>query len=445
MSLAWLYERVLQRALQWHRGRRVKRATDAYAQILSLDPAAAHRAQTAALRTLLLHAYDTSALHRARMDASDADPRATDPWTCLSRLPILDRSTVIRSIDEIVSDRWPREQLWASASGGTTGAAATFYLTHEDAAHKNDLGEAMRRRMGLGEGERRAFLWGAVRDLPVNESHPFFRRMKAALVARWLERCIVFSANVLTDDRLDRYLKKLRRFRPHWMQAYPSAMDQLARRAIATGTRLRIPTVILTAEPTTTNQRRRIAEAFQSTVMTWYGSREAGWIAAECREHQQLHLNTAAHVVESLDDGQIVITDFHSNAMPLIRYAIGDRGSIDPTPCKCGNPSPVLRLEGRTQGLITLPSGAKVPTVAFTERGLGVQAPGILEIQVRQREPRVLDVYYIPAPAFVPANLDWLVEDIRRTTCGELEIRTHEIDELMREPNGKVLHATSTI
>ena len=58
--------------------------------------------------------------------------------------------------------------------------------------------------------------------------------------------------------------------------------------------------------------------------------------------------------------GRIVVTQLHNDAMPLVRYELGDLAVAAPpgAVCTCGRTLPMLeRLEGRVPDLISVPDG----------------------------------------------------------------------------------------
>ena len=85
-----------------------------------------------------------------------------------------------------------------------------------------------------------------------------------------------------------------------------------------------------------------------------YGCREMGLGGAvTCPAHQGMHLrenHTAAEIIgpdgaplPTGQEGELVLTTFGMEAMPLVRYRTGDRARILPSPCPCG--SELIRLE----------------------------------------------------------------------------------------------------
>jgi phenylacetate-CoA ligase len=242
----------------------------------------------------------------------------------------------------------------------------------------------------------------------------------------------------LDAPRLDGYLDALERHRPDVLQAYPSAADLLARRALERGRRVEVPLVVLTAEAVYPEQRARLREALGARVTSFYGAREVGWIAAECGAEGRLHVNVAGVHVEAEADGRLLVTDLVNRAMPLVRYEIGDLGRLDAAPCPCGDPRPVIAaLEGRANDVFTLPSGRRVPGSLVDLRNFGA-ASGILEAQFVQREPDLVEIRYVAGRHFDVGSLEAIRERTDRVLGGEVRLVLTAIPRVEPGPNGKV-------
>ena len=79
--------------------------------------------------------------------------------------------------------------------------------------------------------------------------------------------------------------------------------------------------------------RRHITETFAAPVFNLYASNEFNVIAWECQETGELHTCDDGVIIEVLKDGrpaaagergEVVGTNLHSFAMPLIRFRLGD-------------------------------------------------------------------------------------------------------------------------
>ena len=98
-------------------------------------------------------------------------------------------------------------------------------------------------------------------------------------------------------------------------------------------------------------------------MQTSYACTEGGTIACECRE-QHFHINDDWVVIEPVDannhpvpddtqSDKILLTNLFNYTQPYIRYEVTDRVMLHRETCSCGNPSPWLELEGRTDDVVT--------------------------------------------------------------------------------------------
>jgi phenylacetate-CoA ligase len=105
-------------------------------------------------------------------------------------------------------------------------------------------------------------------------------------------------------------------------------------------------------------RKARIGALWNAQVFNLYGCTEAGNIAADC-EAGHLHLSWDHHLLEVLDEqtwqpvppGQLgiaVLTTLTREAMPLLRFVLGDYVRLrEGAGCPCGRTAPVLEHMGR--------------------------------------------------------------------------------------------------
>jgi phenylacetate-CoA ligase len=113
---------------------------------------------------------------------------------------------------------------------------------------------------------------------------------------------------------------------------------------------------VVAGEPSSFEKRRRIAELWNARVFEDYGSTETGSLAGEC-EHGALHLWADRFYFELRDSetgavsregrGELVVTSLFREAMPLVRYLLGDIVDLSHAPCPCGAGGPTVRVCGR--------------------------------------------------------------------------------------------------
>jgi phenylacetate-CoA ligase len=116
-----------------------------------------------------------------------------------------------------------------------------------------------------------------------------------------------------------------------------------------------------------------LRDRFDCAVMSTYAATETCVTFAEGPLCQGGHLNPALAVVEILDDagqpvadgqvGEVVITPLGMQAMPLLRFRIGDMAALFADPCRCGRTTPRLGpILGRRQQLLKVRGTSLFPS-----------------------------------------------------------------------------------
>ena len=142
------------------------------------------------------------------------------------------------------------------------------------------------------------------------------------------------------------------------------------------------------AEPWTEGMRREIEERFGLEAFDIYGLTEVigPGVAAECSQHQGLHINEDHFYPEVIDPdtgkrlpdgefGELVFTCLTREALPLLRYRTRDRVALLHDPCACGRTSVRMqRVRGRTDDMLIVRGVNVFPTqieqVLLTHAGL---------------------------------------------------------------------------
>ena len=160
------------------------------------------------------------------------------------------------------------------------------------------------------------------------------------------------------EERLELYEAMLRASaNPVAILGAPSRMLGLAQYCRARGHVKRPKAVRTTYEPLHSADRAVLAETFGAPVVSIYSLSDVGTVAWECPE-RRLHFDHDLVLVEIVDDndqpvpagtvGRVILTNFASRVMPIIRFDSGDLAALATTACACGRTSPsVEAIEGR--------------------------------------------------------------------------------------------------
>jgi phenylacetate-CoA ligase len=237
-------------------------------------------------------------------------------------------------------------------SFGTTGTPASGWLTRQDL--ENYASQINQTAVNLARGDR------------VLVRFPYAISVPAHIVtqaARNRGACVIPASSRTVVSPYPRVIELMAKLEATVMGCLPMEAIWLAETAGKMG---RDPArdfphlrAICTAGELLSDARRqRLADLWNVRVFNMYGCTEAGNIAADC-EHGRLHLSWDHFLLEVLDEttwrpvapgqlGTAVLTTLTREAMPLVRFVLGDclRLHHDHN-CPCGRRAPVIEHYGR--------------------------------------------------------------------------------------------------
>lgn len=370
------------------------------------------------LRDLLNFARAHSPFYRDHYRGIAADsPLAGYPPVAKRRLmgdfdrwvtdPAVKRSAVqdfVSNLGRIAEPFLGRYIVWTSS--GTTGQPGIYLhdaraLAVYDALHTGRRGC---RRTALPElmpkHERYAGIWATGGHFAGVVSVERLRRLYPALA----ETTRTFS--VL--EPLPKLVRDLNEFQPTSLATYPTALELLAQEREFG--RLHVSPINLWTGgeylPLATQQK--ISAAFGVDVLNDYACSEFMHMAFGCA-HGWLHVNADWVIVEPVDEEYqrvdpgkashtALLTNLANRVQPFIRYDLGDSITENPEPCRCGNPLPAIRVEGRHDHVLAFRTAsgqaAKILPLAITTAV--EEDAGVYRFQLIQTAPDSLSVRLAP-------------------------------------------------
>ena len=243
-------------------------------------------------------------------------------FSCL--MPILDRESVRNKPDELVCEN--KEPGYWSQTGGSTGMPTPVY--NDNTAHGWALATQYfhRARLGVDVFAPTGMLWGhSVKFAPGFKG--WIKRMERPIEDRLRNR-LRLSAYDLSPNSLEKYIERLRRFKPQLLYGYASALYLLAEVAERSGGLWpELKAIVSSSEVLPDVLRDRIKKAFGVMPCEEYGAVECGLMATslpakrlEIEEHN-VFFETIPNDSGTYD---ILVTSLWNRSMPLLRYRIGD-------------------------------------------------------------------------------------------------------------------------
>jgi phenylacetate-CoA ligase len=391
------------------------------------------------LRTLLDYAGRHVPYYRDLFKRMGIAAEAIRTETDFAELPLLRKHDILGDPEAFISEAYPRGRLSPDSTGGSTGENLYFNVGREarEAASANAI--RMNEWIGIEIGDRIAYLWGTPIDVEKS------RRLATALKI-WLSNQMILSAYRMDESSVAQYVRRLRRFKPHMLASYPSALAHFARAVQDAGMAVPRPKALLLSGETLYNwQRDIVQEVFGSHAYDHYGCREFGPVARECKAGKGLHIACERVFVEVIpsdlaDDsgaaGEIVITDLDNRGMPFIRYAIEDFGSITWEKCTCGLSLPRLTSTiGRTFDVVRAPNGNALGGTFWTI--LLRQRKGIERFQVIQDGLDEITIAIRPTADFTDDTRNFILAKVREACGPGMRVRFELKPDLETTPAGK--------
>ena len=262
----------------------------------------------------------------------------------LRRLPVIDRETLLDGRDQLFSRGVPAKRRILAGTTGTTGANVRVAYS-EDLARRN-WAFLLRQRAWANVAPREPRItFQAPRIVPAQRSSPPYWTYNL------LERQVLMSIFHLSERTAPAYLDFLRLHHGEVLEGFPSVLGILADFAIEAGVRIPMRAIFTSGEPLYPQTRSKIEAAFGVGAFDTYGMTEYCGLIQEC-EQGEMHMAPEYGFLEILDehgnpttrgeDGFFVWTGFLNDAMPLIRYRIGDRGRWGNGACRCGRAFPLV-------------------------------------------------------------------------------------------------------
>nr|WP_316626966.1 hypothetical protein [uncultured Brevundimonas sp.] len=381
----------------------------------------------------------------AALDWRPASPMTPEIWR---EIPLLSRDDIQAGGERLTAASLPKThgRVTSSSTSGTSGKAITYHSSklsglfweaftlRDHFWHRRDISQPL---AALRHSEKdyapypkgiRTRSWGAAFD----------RLFQAGP-----------SVAVNLHRSPEEHLEWLQRTRAGYLIAFPSVVDHLARHCLKN--RIALPdlkgviTISEVLEPAT---RELCREAWGVAVTDIYSARETGYLALQCPESDNYHLQSESALVEILrpdgtpcdvgETGRVVVTPLHNFAMPLIRYELGDQAELGP-PCPCGRGLPVLTtILGREFHRIYLPDGrTRLATMGSENRKNLLTVAALRQFQLVQTSLHSAEVRVSTSAALTPDDEETLRQVAWSILSYPLDLTISIHDEIPRDASGK--------
>ena len=396
---------------------------------------------------IIRFAYNNIPFYKKFYDENDFQPDMLKTEKDWDLVPILEKKYIKNNLSELLSPQANKKYLETVFTGGSTGTPLKFYID------KRFCKEVQAWRMFK--------IWGIS---PADSHGIVHRRVPTSLVPKLKNRILWYPTkriylNVcsLTEEKIKKFVEELISNKIVWIQGYVGGLEQVADFIIKYKCQITsLKLVWSTSAPLSKNVRFKMEQAFNCKVMNQYGCTEVWNIAMGCPHSDNMHISNDYVHVDIIDyknksifnkEGDILITDLENYICPLIKYRLGDRGTLLSEKCICGIPLPILRpVKGRISDSIYTPNGLYISgeylTTLFDDFPLYYS-----QYQIYQHSDYSIDINVVLAMNInndIANDLKRIQDILIRNTNNEIPINLNIVDNI-KDDNGKIRYIISEI
>jgi phenylacetate-CoA ligase len=327
-------------------------------RIEEMPPDDIKRLQYRLLKTLVYRLYSFSPFYHDRMRETGVHPDDIQSLEDIRKLPFMYKSDLRDNYPDKIFVATQDDLVRYHVSSGTTGKPTVVGYT------RNDLDNwtlSLARGLvscGIGRGD----------VLQVSYGYGLFTGGLGLHYGAERVGATVLPTSVGNTERQIELMQDLHTTAIACTPSYLLHMGEVAEKmgvSIRDDTDLR--TGILGAEPWSDAMKVRMEERLGIKAYDIYGTSElSGPMFCECTAQNGFHVWGDLAYIEILDPktgdplgpgekGEMVITMLQKEALPMVRFRIGDISSIDDTICSCGRTHPrVMRISGRVDDMLII-------------------------------------------------------------------------------------------
>lgn len=366
-------------------------------------------------------------------------------------VPVMQKSDLQRPLKERLSGNYNKKNSYVGKTSGSSGHP--FIFAKDRFCHAVTWAEFIDRYHWININLNKS-LQARFYGIPLDFYGNLTERFKDQVSLR--RRFNVFD---LSEKKMEEFLIRFEKSDFDYINGYTSAILLFAkylkkRKIVLKETCPSLRVCIVTSEKLFENDKNLIEAAFGIPVVNEYGASEVGLIAFEHTNGDWI-VNAESLFIEILDDdnhslpygeeGRIVITSLYNKAHPMVRYDIGDTGtlSVKSTP---KNPI-LLNLTGRTNDVARLADGKVVPGLTFyyVTKSIIEDAGSIKEFLIVQTALDKFKIEYVSEHKFSETQIHKILSAIETFVGKNLHVEFERMPILKRNKSGKLKQFTSII
>jgi phenylacetate-CoA ligase len=323
-----------------------------------IPPEELRRLQFKLLKTLVYRLYSFSDFYRKRMKEQGVHPDDIRDLSDVRKLPFMYKRDLRDNYPDRIFTAARDELVRYHVSSGTTGKPTVVGYTQHDVENWSESLARGFSSCGLGRGD----------VIQVSYGYGLFTGGLGAHYGAERIGATVLPTSVGNTERQIELMQDLHVTAIACTPSYLLHIGEVAEKmgvSIRDDTDLRVG--VLGAEPWSEQMRERIQDWLGIRAYDIYGTSElSGPMFTECTEQKGIHVWGDLALVEVIDPetdevlgpgerGELVITILQKEALPMIRYRIGDITVMEDEQCTCGRTHPRIgRIQGRVDDMLII-------------------------------------------------------------------------------------------
>jgi phenylacetate-CoA ligase len=393
------------------------------------------------LQKVIWYAYQNVPYYKDLFNKHRIKPDMICSVVDLAKIPLLSKEDVIQNFDKLIatnlSKKERKKRIKVRSTSGSTGKQMSVCL---DRKYDYVCLES-------------SHWWHTMLGLP--RSATYIRFWSRPFVDAPHDTCVFFdpycrmvslSSLVGSDAVFAQYTQVIQQSKPAFVcgaASFVYAFAQYVRKHKITDVSFDV--FVSCYENLYSFQKKEIERQFNCVVYRHYGSEENLIFASECQERKGLHVDIRKGVMEVLDaydmpvaegtKGRLVCTGFANDVMPLIRYDIGDVGTMSAGSCPCGRGLPILEsLDGRTSELLSINGTVISPATLSVVMS---QINNIVECQFVQKKNGSLLIHVVRRAEFTVDDEAALKREVVAVVGSAVSIKINYCSHIARTALGK--------
>ena len=387
------------------------------------------------LSGLLHHAYENVPYYTRIFDNLNLKPKDIKSLKDLQKLPFLTKEIIKENIEELKAKNYPKYKFEHSMTGGSTGYPLQFYT---------EKGVWLARLMAY---DKILMDW---MDCTFLDKYVFITGRDDPWKYQLFGRVLILSSFYMNDEYMPQFIDKIKKLKPKYFLAYPSAITILANYMKKNNIE-NFPSVKFIAchaETLYEWQRNLLEETFNCRIHENYGLREQTAMGGTCECSNYFHMFPEYGIIELIDKdgktvtkedeiGEIVGTGFHTYIFPFIRYKTGDLGVYTTKKCKCGRNYPLLkRIEGRVQDFVISKTKQLTPFTRIHHL-IAESSQNVKESQFYQDTDGEIVLNIVKTENYTDADSKAIQKNFQKTLGSGLHLTIQFVDHIPRTKRGK--------